>query len=146
MESGRVDAAHRIARADLPGGDIWAAIDLELKRNRQFAKVDLIPLDNHLIPRRVVDELAGLVGLAALPEGTRQIVDRYAEAGGKQLTIAGDVRHDGHGVAADILENDDRTFSGAIQLENDRGGLEAQVDRLTNPDDLIGKLDRKSVV
>src|SRR5437660_12762417 len=75
MKAGRVDAAYGIASADLPGGDVWRAIDRKLQRNRQFAQVDLVAFEHDLVPCRIIDELARQIGLAALPEGTRQIVD-----------------------------------------------------------------------
>jgi hypothetical protein len=40
VKAGRVDAAHRVARDDLTGGDVGGGIDLELQRDRQFGEVD----------------------------------------------------------------------------------------------------------
>ena len=40
VKAGRVDAAHRVARDDLTGGDVGRGIQLELQRDRQFGEVD----------------------------------------------------------------------------------------------------------
>ena len=65
METGRIDAGHRIARHDLTRGDIRRRIDLKLQRDRQFRQVDVVAFEHHVFPGAAVDELAGDILLAA---------------------------------------------------------------------------------
>src|SRR5262249_8700243 len=132
METGRVDAGHGIARHDLTGGDVRRRIDRELQWDRQFRQVDVVAFEDDVFPRSAVDELAGNVLLAALTKRRGQIAGFHPETGGQQLAIAGDVRDQLHGAAAHVLEHDDRTLAGVIELEHQRGGIETQVDRLAN--------------
>src|SRR4029077_5399122 len=131
VKPGRVDAAHRIARDDLTGGDVGGGIDLELQRDRQFGEVDVIAFEHLIFPGAAVDDLAGDVLLAAFAERGRQIGRVYAETGRQQLAIAGDVGDELHAVAADVLEHDNRALAGVIELEHQSRGVETQVDRLS---------------
>src|SRR4029434_10321256 len=117
VEAGRIDAGHRIARHDLPGGDVGRGVHFELQRDRQFGEVDVVAFEHYVIPRAAVDDFAGDVLLAALAEGARQIGGFYAETSGQEHAIAGDVRDERHAAAAHVLAHDDRTLAGMIQLE-----------------------------
>src|SRR4029077_13948544 len=131
VKPGRVDAAHRIARDDLTGGDVGGGIDLELQRDRPFVEVDAIAFEHQIFPGAAVDDLAGDVLLAAFAERGRQIGRVYAETSRQQLGIAGDVGDELHAVAADVLEHHNRALAGVIELEHQSRGVETQVDRLS---------------
>ena len=88
VKAGRVDAAHRVARDDLTGGDVGGGIDLELQRDRQFGEVDVIAFEHQIFPGAAVDDLAGDVLLAAFAERSRQIGRVYPETGRQHYTPA----------------------------------------------------------
>ena len=82
METGCVDAGHRIARHELTSGDVRRRIDRELQRNRQFRQVDVVAFENDVFPCAPLDDLAGNILLAALPKCRGQIPGFDPETGG----------------------------------------------------------------
>src|SRR3979490_958618 len=72
MKTCRIDTGDRIARRNLPGGDIRAAVDRELQRNWQLRQVERFAFDRGLVPGRILHDLAWDVGLAPLTERRRQ--------------------------------------------------------------------------
>ncbi len=139
-----VDAGHGIARGNLPGGDIGAAVDLELQRDRQLGEVDRVALDHHLVPGCIGDPLARNVFLAALAECGRQLLRRHPEAGRQELAVRRHVGDDRHAactaIAGWMLEDDDGTLADPFQLVRDRGHVERGVNGRLDPQQLLGML------
>src|SRR6266566_1302542 len=137
METGRVDAGHRIARHDLTSGDVRRRIDRELQRDRQFRQVNLVAFEHHVFPCAPADNLAGNILLAAFPKCRGQIAGFDPETGRQQLAIAGDIRDQLHSAAAHVFEHDDWALARVIELEYQRRGIETQVDRLTHAQQFV---------
>ena len=106
VEAGGVDAAHGIARDDLPGGDVGRRVHRELQRDRQLGEVDVVALDHDVLPRAARHGFARDVFLAALAKRGGQIAGLDPETGGQQLAIAGDIGDERHAAA--------RTFSNTM--------------------------------
>ncbi len=84
-----VDAGYGIARRDLAGRDVGAAIDGELQRDRQAGEVEVLAVDHDLVPGGVIHDFAGDGALAALAKRVRQLLRRDAEAGGIRRSSSG---------------------------------------------------------
>ena len=140
MEAGGVDSGERIARRDLARRDVGRGIDREVQRDRQLGQVHLVALEHDLLPGRVLHDLAGNVILTALAKGGRQVCRLHAEAGRKQLAIAGDVRDHRHGVSLDVLVDDHRTLAGALELEHERGDVEMGADGFADAQQLLREI------
>ena len=138
VKAGGVDAGDRVARRNLAGRDVGAAVDRELQRDRQLRQVDVFALDDDVMPGRIGDDFAGDVFLAALAERRRQVLRLDAEARRQQLAVAGHIGDDRHAVGGRVLENDDGALSRSFQLERDRGHVEPRVHRLANSQELLG--------
>ena len=114
------------SRAEIwPGGDVGRGIDGELQRDRQLGEIDVVALDDDLVPGRLRHRFARNVFLAALAKSGRQVRAVYSEAGRQQSPVRRHVGHDRHIVSVDLFEHDHRAFARALQLEHDRSHVEA---------------------
>ena len=120
VEAGGVDAGHGVAGDDLAGGDVGRRIHRELQRDRQLCQVDIIPLDDHVLPCAAIHGLAGNVFLAAFAKCRGEVAGVHAEAGSQQLAVAGDVGDQLHAAPAHVLEHHHGAFPRLVELEHQR--------------------------
>ena len=137
VKAGGVDAGHGVAGDDLAGGDVGRRIHRELQRDRQFCQVDIVPLDDHVLPCAALHGLAGNVFLAALAKCRGEVPGVHAEAGSQKLAVAGDVGDQLHAAAAHVLEHHHGAFPRLIEFEHQRRRFETQIDRLADPQQFV---------
>ena len=137
MEAGGVDPGFRIARRDLPRGDIGRGVDPEMERDRQLGQVDRVSFEHHLLPGSVRSGLHRQIVLAALAVGSRQVLGRNVEGESEQLPVTGDVGDHRHVEPLDILEDHDRAAARPFELEHCRRDVEIAADRLGHAQHVI---------
>ena len=137
VEARGVDAGHGVAGDDLAGGDVGRRIHRELQRDRQLCQVDIIALDDHVLPCAAIHGLAGNVFLAAFAKCRGQVAGVHAEAGSQQLAVAGDVGDQLHAAPAHVLEHHHGAFPRLVELEHQRRRIETQIDRLADPQQFV---------
>src|SRR6266850_3247750 len=119
MKAGGVHTGLGIAGAYLSSRYIRRGIDRELKRNRQLREIDLISLHDDVVPSPLTDHLARNIVLASFAKCGRKILGLRAQTMRQQFPVAGDVRHHGHLGTPDVLKDNNRTPTDAIELEDD---------------------------
>ena len=138
METGAVDAGDGIARGKLARRNVGRGIHGELQRNWQLAQIDLVTLQNDLVPGRGIHHFARDIFLAALAECRRQVGYLDAQACRQQLAVAGHIGDQRHGLALHLLENYDRAPPRPVELEQHGGGLVLRVHFLPDPQEVVG--------
>ena len=135
MKSGGVDAGNGVARRKLACGDVGRGIDRELQRDRQPGQIDLVALQYHLVPGGGAHHLARDIFLTALAKCHRQVGRLDPQTGGQELAIAGHIGDQRHGLAFDVLEDDDgaapraRSSSNSMAVDSNLGSTSCRIRR-----------------